>query len=287
MPPDPRVSVVVISRDRGDELLASLARTVALPEAPRVHYVDNGSTDGSPGRVREAFPGRVEVVALEENRGSAARTVGVQRASTSYVAFCDDDSWWRAGDLARAADLLDADLRLALVNARILVGEQERPDPTCVAMAASPLPLAPGQVGTGLLSSIACGVVVRRDAYLAVGGFHPRLGVGGEEALLGWDLATAGWRQSYVDELVVHHHPSPVRDRDARAAGEVRNALWTTWLRRPAPAVARETARAAVRAVREPGARRGVGAALRGLPWVLRERRVWPPALEAQKRLLD
>jgi hypothetical protein len=56
---------------------------------------------------------------------------------------------------------------------------------------------------------LACAVVLRGCAVLEVGGFSERLGVGGEEELLGWDLAGAGWLMSYVPEVIAHHHPPP------------------------------------------------------------------------------
>jgi len=266
---DPRISIVIITRDRRDDLLEALAHLAELPERPHVIVVDNASGDGTAEVVRRRFPA-VEVIALAENRGPAARNAGVQRARTPYVAFNDDDSWWEPGALAAAAGMLDAHPRLALVNGHILVGPEERPDPVCVEMAASPLPLAPGQPGRALLSFVACGAIVRRDAFLAVGGFHERLGVGGEEELVGHRLSLAGWQQSYVAEIVTHHHPSTDRDHRTRGATEVRNALWTAWLTRPLRGAVAATARA-LRADR--ASLRGAGAALAGLPWVWRERR--------------
>src|SRR5215210_7062257 len=281
--PDPRISIVIITRDRRSDLLEALGHLAELPEEPPIVVVDNASGDGTPEAVRERFPA-VEVLALPDNRGPAARNLGVQRARTPYVAFNDDDSWWEPGALGAAADLLDAHPRLALVNGHILVGPEERPDPVCLEMAASPLPPAPGQPGRALLSFIACGAIVRRDAFLAVGGFHARLGVGGEEEIVGHRLALAGWQQSYVPEIVTHHHPSTQRDHPARSATEVRNALWTAWLTRPLPGAFAATARA----LRPDAASvRGAVAALAGLPWVWRERRPGGPRLEARRRLLE
>jgi N-acetylglucosaminyl-diphospho-decaprenol L-rhamnosyltransferase len=265
--PDRRVSLVIITRDRRDDLLQTLPRLEALPERPAIHLVDNGSRDGTVEMVRERFPG-VDVVALRENLGGAARNVGVERATTPYVAFNDDDSYWAPGALARAADLLDAYPRLALINAHILVGEEQRPDPVCVEMADSPVPLAPGQPGHALRSFIACGAIVRRSAFLQAGGFDARMGIGGEEELLGHALLRDGWQQSYMPELVVHHHPSTVRDAGRRSAVQIRNALWTAWLIRP-PGTALRATLAALR----PDSLRGVLDAARGVPWVWRERR--------------
>jgi hypothetical protein len=36
------------------------------------------------------------------------RTLGVRAATTPYVAFSDDDSWWEPGALQSAADLRNA-----------------------------------------------------------------------------------------------------------------------------------------------------------------------------------
>src|SRR5687768_15658969 len=101
-----RVSVVVITRDRRSEVVRTLARLLALPDRPAVILVDNDSSDGTADAVEEKYP-TVDVVRLERNLGAAARTIGVERTPTPYVAFSDDDSWWTAGALERAADILD------------------------------------------------------------------------------------------------------------------------------------------------------------------------------------
>jgi GT2 family glycosyltransferase len=268
-------------------LLRTAARHFALPERPRVVVVDNASSDGMATALTDAFAA-IEVIRLERNAGGAGRNIGVSACATPYVALTDDDAWWRPGALRRAADLLDANPRLALIQARVLVGPDERDDPTCVEMAASPLAAGEGQPGHPLVSFVACAAVVRRAAFLAVGGFQERLAVGGEEELVGWDLIAAGWQLSYVPEVVAHHHPPPAPARRAkRRETQVRNALWTSWLRRPSDVVAADTARALRSLANDRVVARGFGRALLGLPWIMRERRVNPPHLEAMLRRLD
>jgi GT2 family glycosyltransferase len=288
MPASPsRVAVVIATRNRGPELLGALTRLLALDERPRIVVVDNGSTDGTAELVRDHHPG-VQVVGLRRNRGAAARTIGARLVDTPYVAFSDDDSWWAPGALRRAVELLDRHPRLAVLAARVLVGPDQRLDPVCREMADSPLPPADDLPGPPVLGFIACGAVVRRDAFLEVGGFDARLGVGGEEELLSVDLATRGWGLAYVDEVVAHHHPSPSRDPSGRRRIQVRNALWSAWLRRPLGGAARQTAHLAARALHQPGAWSGLLLAMAGLPWVLRERRPVPRDLEAAiRRLTD
>ena len=286
MPASPaRVAVVIATRNRGTELLGTLTRLRALDEQPPIVVVDNGSTDGTAELARAHHPG-VQVVGLRRNRGAAARTIGARLADTPYVAFSDDDSWWAPGSLGRAVELLDRHPRLAVLAARVLVGPDELLDPVCREMAHSPLPPADDLPGPSVLGFIACGAVVRRSAFLEVGGFDVRLGVGGEEELLSVDLAARGWGLAYTDEVVAHHHPSPSRDPSGRRRVQVRNALWSAWLRRPLGGAARRTARLAMLGMRQPGALSGVLLAVLGLPWVLRERRPVHRELEAALRTL-
>jgi GT2 family glycosyltransferase len=283
---DRRVGIVIATRDRCGSLLRTLDRLQALDERPPVVLVDNGSADGTPKAVRARFPD-VDVVALPRDRGAAARNLGMERLACPYVAFCDDDSWWAPGALARAADELDADPRLAVLAARVLVGEDDRLDPVCAEMANSPLGRLPGAAGPSVLGFVACGAVVRREAVLAVGGFDERYGIGGEEQPLALDLAAAGWRLAYVEDVVAHHHPAR-GPRPGRVARQIRNDLWSAWLRRPAAAALATTLRIAAGALRRPGQlARGLAQALAGTGWVLQERRVQPASVERSLRLLS
>jgi len=281
-----RTTVVILTHDRPDEAGRTIARTLALPEAPPLVVVDNGSRNGTAAALAARRPA-VDVVALPQNVGGAGRNVGVARARTPYVALSDDDCWWAPGAVAHAETLLDAHPRLAVVSARILVGPDEELDPTCARMAASPLGPAPGLPGVPILGFMAGAAVVRRSAFLAAGGFERRLFLGGEEAILAIDLAAAGWAMAYVDALVVHHHPSQHRDPGGRSRHLARNALWLAWLRRPARSAARATAGLLRASLGDGAARRGVLDAARGLPWALRHRRVVPREVESVLRLLD
>ena len=276
--PAPGVTVVVMSRDRREDLLVTLPQH----EAPVV-LVDNASTDGTVAAVHAALP-EVTVLPMQRNVGSYARTVGVQHAGTEFVAFADDDSWWAPGDLSRATAIMRAHPRLALLNARILVGPEERLDPLCAELAASPLGTLPDLPGPSLLGFVACAALVRTDAFEAVGGFDPVVRFPGEEERVAVDLAPAGWGLAYVDAVTVHHHPSPRREAPARRQAAVwRARLLTGLMRYPAaelPALLREAAAAG-----EPG-RRGLARAARDVPGALRRPRPVPPQVWAEVRRL-
>ena len=203
------------------------------------------------------------------------------------MAFSDDDSWWAPGSLSRAVDLFDAHPRLGLLAARILVGPEEREDPICTKMADSCLSAEPDLPGPPVLGFLACAAVVRRSAYLEAGGFDPRLLIGGEEELLAADLASAGWGLAYAEDLAVHHHPSTVRDPRSRRRLTIRNHVWSAWLRRPIASAMYRMIGLLGTLSRDADARAGLFEAVRGLPRVLRTRRVVPPDVEVKLRMLE
>jgi GT2 family glycosyltransferase len=280
----PRVGVVVLTHNRPDELARTLGHLVALPEQPPVVVVDNGAT-ARPG-LATRFPG-VEVLRLPRNLGAAGRNFGVACLDTPYVAFCDDDTWWAPGALQRGADLLDAEPRLGLVTGKVLVGPEQRLDPACAEMARSPLRGAPDLPGRPVLGFLCAATMVRRRVFLHVGGFEPRLFLGGEENLLAIDVAAAGYALAYLDDIVVYHHPSPRRQAGRRRRLLLRNALWCAWLRRPAATALRLTLATARAHAADPALAPALASAVTGLSWILRRRRVVPLEIEEGLRLLD
>jgi hypothetical protein len=66
-----------------------------------------------------------------------------------------------------------------------------------------------------------------------------------------------------------------------------RNALWFAWLRQPFAIAVSTTLQHLRAARRDDDVRAGIAEAVRGLPWVVRERRVMPDALAAEYALLE
>jgi GT2 family glycosyltransferase len=281
-----RTTVVIITRNRAEGLRRVLRHLGAVPERPPVIVVDNGSADAT-AEVLAAERPRVRGLLLRRNAGASGRNAGLAQADTPYVAFSDDDSWWAPGALQRAAEHFDRYPRLGLLCGLVTVGREQRVDPTCLAMRHSPLPRAIDLPGPSILGFVACGAVVRRDAFLQTGGFHSRFEVGGEETLLAIDLARRGWGLAYCEDVVAHHHPSAEGERPGRRARMIRNDLWTAWLRRSNRKALAATAAAMCAAARDPAARAGLGAAFGGIPWVLRERAPVALTLEQSLRLLE
>jgi GT2 family glycosyltransferase len=103
------ISAVVVSCNGGERTLRTLEalRSQETPLAAVV-LVDNGSTDGTPSRVRAGFP-EVDVLELGENRGlPAARNAGLRRAETELVLLLDHDVYVAPGCIARLAAHLES-----------------------------------------------------------------------------------------------------------------------------------------------------------------------------------
>ncbi|MFL6055873.1 MAG: glycosyltransferase family 2 protein [Actinoallomurus sp.] len=286
MSPDPRTTVVIMTRDRRAELLRTLDLMTRLPERPPIIVVDNASSDGTPDAVAEAYP-QVRLIRATRNLGAVARNVAVEEVTTPYVAFCDDDTWWEPGATVRAADLLDRYLRLATVTGLILVEPGLEEDPITPELRHSPVPAPDWMPGPALMSILAGASMIRVEAFRQVGGFSPRLWLGGEEELLSMDLASRGWWMCWAEDVVVHHAASTARDPRERRRVGIRNTLWTTWLRRPLPAAVRRTLTVLRSVPRDRTSLSAVAEAVCGLPWVIRERRPVPDHVELALRLLE
>lgn len=281
-----RFTVVVITRDRRASLLGTLARTREIREPAPVIVVDNASRDGTADAVAETFP-EIHLIRSPRNLGAVARNLAADHVRTPYVAFWDDDTRWEPDAPSRAAGLLDAHPRLAVVTGRILVEPGGREDPIVPELRHSPVPGPPWLPGPALGSFLAGASMVRAEAFREAGGFSARLWLGGEEELLGADLMALGWQLCFAEDVVVHHAPSRLRDAHLRRRHGIRNTLWFTWLRRPLPVAVRRTAGLLRTLPRDRVTAGALTEAAAGLAWVARERRTLPRDVEDRLRRLE
>lgn len=277
------VTIVLLTYNCAAHLSQTLEHLCALPGNPPIIAVDNHSTDETLRILHEREP-RISVIALPRNIGAAARNEGVKQARTPYVAFADDDTWWADGALQRVAAAFDAHPRLTLINAKILVGSENKPDAICEEMANSPLPSG-ALPGHKIVSFMGGASAVRKAAFLTAGGYEPRLFLGGEEELLATDIMVQGGELRYLPGIIVHHHPNG-NSVDALRWYGVRNALWFVWRRRSAPSAWRWT-RYIYQTSRPLTFLRGLAGFFRGLVWALYTRRPVPASIERELQLLD
>lgn len=277
-----KLTVVLLTYNCGHRLDPILDRLLGL--GLPIVAVDNASVDDTV-EVLQARAG-VSVIRSTDNIGAAARNLGVAAARTPYVVCCDDDGWYERDGLDAAVRLLDRHDRLAVVNARILVGENADLDGISAEMAASPLADRHGVPGPVLLSFMGGAAIVRVSAWHQVGGYDPEFFIGGEEETLAIKLVRHGWALRYVPEVVMHHEPSIANAPGLRAHG-LRNTLWNCWLHRPWRSAVRYTALVLADTPKNSDWMRGIAMTLAGLPWVLRRRSPVDAAIDADLRVLE
>lgn len=112
----PLVSVVVpaynAARTIGETISSLLAQTYPNVE---IIVVDDGSTDDTPARVRDA-PGSVRLVSQPNAGAAAARNHGIEVARGEYLGFLDADDIWLREKVARQVSALEADPSLGVVQ---------------------------------------------------------------------------------------------------------------------------------------------------------------------------
>jgi cellulose synthase/poly-beta-1,6-N-acetylglucosamine synthase-like glycosyltransferase len=161
------------------------------------HPAARAAVDDLVARVGDA---RVRTVSSAGMRSAAhARNVGLRAAppDADLVAFCDADDLVAEGWLAALVDALGDD---AAVGGHLI---DEHPDPR---QATWRPPATPGELPSflGVPYIVTANMVVRRDAFEAVGGFDTSL-VRCEDIAISWALLAAGHRIAYAPDAVVHY----------------------------------------------------------------------------------
>jgi GT2 family glycosyltransferase len=219
------LSVVLVNHNGADCLPATLAalRDGTSSDAVECLVVDSGSADGS-WRDVEAHWERARALRYEDNLGFCAGcNRGAQAARGRFVAFVNFDGRVEPG--------WDAPLRDALADPGVSVAGGLLVRPDGVTLEAAGLQIAPNTATFGRLEDAprtevpatavdvaavsGALMMVRRDEFLALGGFHEPLWMYGEEA----DLCLR------VPGRVVLVPGSAIRHEMGHAAGPLRSAI--------------------------------------------------------------
>ena len=96
------VTVVVPTRNRREVLAVTLGAIFGQRGVDaKVVVVDEGSSDETPDYLEKLVGERLEVVRHDQPKGlAAARNAGLERVTTPWVAFCDDDDIWAPDKLS-------------------------------------------------------------------------------------------------------------------------------------------------------------------------------------------
>lgn len=104
----PKVSVIIPTFNRADKLSRAVSSVLNQSFTDfELIVVDDGSTDQTT-RVMAPFRSQVVYLRFPFNQGvSAARNLGLQKASSSLIAFLDSDDYWLPQKLAVQVDFFD------------------------------------------------------------------------------------------------------------------------------------------------------------------------------------
>ncbi|WP_160756197.1 glycosyltransferase [Allopontixanthobacter sediminis] len=220
-----KVGVVVIGRNEGDRLKASLA---SLRDARALIYVDSGSSDGS---LKHALATGVTATPLSSDRpftAARARNTGIIELMSlhngiDYIQTVDGDCVISPEWVDIAAGFLQANENVATVFGRL---REQRPNDSVYNR------LCDNEWNVPLGEAESCGGIAmhRVEAFLSVGGFNETL-IAGEEPDLCLRLKARGWSVWRIDAEMGTHDAAILRfdqwwRRSVRAGFAYTEHLW-------------------------------------------------------------
>lgn len=219
------ISYIIPTRDRPSDLAVTLSAIARLAHPAGVEaeviVVDNASrqTPTPPEKLRNGLP--VRLILRGANEAAASRNAAARAAVGDWLVMLDDDSAPLNTDFLTVLE--EAPMDVAALGAEITLADGSRE--------AGGLPEVP----------IGCGVAIRREVFLDLGGYDPQFHFYAEEYDLAARILLAGFRIVHDRRFaVLHRKVNAGRDMDAILHRLVRNNGWVE--QRYAPEPLRESA---------------------------------------------
>jgi GT2 family glycosyltransferase len=219
----PKVTAIVTAWKRVEQTLATIAHIRACDPAPDeiLVHVDAGG-EGCASAIRKAFPDIAVLESASSVGPGGGRNKLAGAARNEFVASFDDDSYPIDADyFARAVSLFQRFPEAALIAASIYHRHETQ---------------APAARAAALTASFTgCGVVYRRGAFLAGGGYVPLpIAYAMEEEDLALRLLDQGKVMLYSPWLRVFHDTDLSHHGNPRiTAGQIANTALLAFLRYP------------------------------------------------------
>jgi N-acetylglucosaminyl-diphospho-decaprenol L-rhamnosyltransferase len=227
--PEPDASLIVVSYNTRDATLAcvaSLLREQALDI--EVLVVDNDSRDGTVEALAAAHP-EVTSIAPDENLGFAkACNIGARHSRGRYLGFVNSDCVVEPGCIFELVTFLDRRSDVSVAVPRLISGDGtvqvnigvlpsvrsiasehllgRVPDPYRVAELVEP---------TAVAACSGAALLIRREDFWAVGGFHEAYFMYVEDVELCKRLAAQGKRICYLPGALARHEQGGSSERNS------------------------------------------------------------------------
>ncbi|HWE03303.1 MAG TPA: glycosyltransferase family 2 protein [Tepidisphaeraceae bacterium] len=225
--PDPLLSIIIVSfntRDMTLDCLQTLYADLGAVSA-EVFIVDNGSIDGSVAAIGRDFPD-VRIISNGRNAGfGAANNLAMDVARGKYLLLLNSDAFVEFGAIDALIEFIGQSPRVGVVGPMLLNADGSLqiscfPFPTPVRAWIENLWLAKVLPHTSRLGDyrkwahdrerfvdwvIGACMLVRREAYEAVGGFDERFFMYSEEADWQRRMRSKGWEIAFTPAARVKH----------------------------------------------------------------------------------
>ncbi len=209
-----RVTVVVLNWNGWRDTVACLESLRRLDVLPRVIVVDNGSTDGSPDRIRAEAPW-ARLLELPANRGfSAGMNAGISAAladgpAPEHVWVLNNDTLVEPSTLSRMVALADSDATIGIVGSRVVDADGSG---RVQALGGGAVNLWLGTTtpyvalpASACASLVGASMLLRRSFLHDVGGFDERYFFYLGDTDLSLRARRAGWRLAIAADATVVH----------------------------------------------------------------------------------
>ncbi len=211
------ICFVMPTRNRPERLARTVEHLGRLTINTPAELVVADNASDEPVTLPGVLPNGIacRVVRLEHNAGAAARNLAVDAstADAGWIVMLDDDSHpvETVEPFAATIERLDA-----------------QPDTVAAVMADIHLPAQGCRESGGLPEVfVGCGVAIRREALVEVGGYDPSFGYYVEEYDLAARFLGRGWSVAFEPAFRVEHHKISIgRDMDRILSRLIRNNGW-------------------------------------------------------------
>ena len=206
------ISVIVVSRDRPDELRKMLA-CLRFQDISGFEVIVVTNT---PGALDPSLqPARLRVFDCDEANISVARNVGIAAANGRYLAFCDDDalpdpSWLRLllepfenPDVGGVGGFTRGRNGISLQWGAVETDRLGVAYPLDISQYSEPVVFSPSEKSAPVMIGTNC--AFRRKALRQIGGFDPGFAYFLDDSDISLRLSQEGWSLAIVPLAQVHH----------------------------------------------------------------------------------
>jgi GT2 family glycosyltransferase len=205
----PAIDAVVVTWNRWELTEPCIEHLLASTIDVHVIVVDNGSTDGTPEKLREQFP-QVEVIELDKNHGyGAGANIGIEAATREYVATVNSDALVAPDYFELVYNVISADPKMGFAAGISIDPSTDKVDAAGAIFdggfrwspylnGADPDTLVVDQ--SVLAAPPPEAMLYRREAFNGVGGYDTEIFAYGEDLELTLRLRGAGWGLAVVPD---------------------------------------------------------------------------------------